>query len=158
MTTASVRLGNLPFGPWNVRPPNGPDEFERYYDLRWRVLRAPWSQDRGSERDEYEVEAVHVGAWLGDKLIGVGRVHFVDATQAHIRFMAVEPESRRAGVGSAILHQLEYIARARRCSRVVLNARDYSVGFYFRHGYFVARESQSLFDSIPHWEMYKILE
>ena len=41
-----------------VRPPQNPEEFERYRDLRWRILRAPWNQPRGSELDEIEAKEI----------------------------------------------------------------------------------------------------
>ena len=33
-----------------VRPPQTPEEFERYRDFRWRILRAPWNQPRRTEQ------------------------------------------------------------------------------------------------------------
>ena len=36
------------------RSPNTDLEFEAYYELRWRVLRKPWGQARGTEHDEYD--------------------------------------------------------------------------------------------------------
>ena len=35
----------------DVREPNNDSEFAHYYDLRWRVLREPWTQSKESERD-----------------------------------------------------------------------------------------------------------
>ena len=32
--------------------PRTTQEWESYFDLRWRVLREPWGQARGSERDD----------------------------------------------------------------------------------------------------------
>ena len=42
------------------RPPQSAEEFAAYYELRWRVLREPWSLPRGSERDELEGSAYPV--------------------------------------------------------------------------------------------------
>ena len=140
-----------------VREPSGASEIDRYYDLRWRVLREPWSQERGQERDEHEGEASHLGAWSGERLVGVGRVHFISLDTAQIRYMAVEPEMQGRGIGGLILEQLELRARQGGAERIVLNARDRAVGFYRRHGYSVTHSSETLFNAIPHWEMLKIL-
>jgi GNAT superfamily N-acetyltransferase len=140
-----------------VREPSGACEMERYYDLRWRVLREPWSQERGQERDEHEREAIHLGAWVGERLVGVGRLHFITPDTAQIRYMAVEPEMQGRGVGSRILNELEVRAGQRGAKRIVLNARDRALGFYHRHGYSVTHSSETLFNAIPHWEMLKTL-
>ena len=55
-----------------VASPRTPKEFEEYYDLRWRILRAPWQQPRGSEKDDWEHLADHVSARdPGGRLLGV---------------------------------------------------------------------------------------
>jgi len=133
------------------------NEMERYYDLRWRVLREPWSQQRGQERDQHETNAIHLGAWVDDRLVGVGRLHFIDSQTAQIRYMAVEPELQGQGIGGRVLRELEERARERGAQRIVLNARDHAVSFYRQHGYSVTHSSEVLFNSIPHWEMEKLL-
>ena len=35
-------------------------EFERYYKLRWKILRAPWKQARGSERVDDDADSTHL--------------------------------------------------------------------------------------------------
>ena len=89
--------------------------------------------------------------------MGVGRVHFIAAQEAQIRYMAVESGVQGRGIGGRILSELEQRARAAGASKIVLNARDRAVTFYRRHGYTVTRESNVLFDSIPHWQMEKAL-
>jgi GNAT superfamily N-acetyltransferase len=139
-----------------IREPRSPEEMESYYDLRWRILREPWSQERGGERDEHEEEAIHLSAWAEGRLIGVGRAHFVGPQEAQIRYMAVESFFRKRGVGAAILHELEKRAQARGAHRIVLNARENALSFYQELGYAVIGRSELLF-SIPHWVMQKIL-
>ena len=140
-----------------LREPASDEELARYYDLRWRVLRQPWTQSRESGTDEFESEAFHLTAWLHDQLLGAGRVHFNSADEAQIRYMAVEPEWAGKGVGSAILRGLEDCARTRGASRIVLNARDTALGFYRKHGYRLVDRSATLFDSVEHWWMEKTL-
>ena len=69
-----------------VNHPESPEEFEEYYDLRWRVLRGPWSQPRGSEKDEFDPTADYVTVRDEDgKLIGIGRMHLNNDREAQIR-------------------------------------------------------------------------
>ena len=56
-------------------------DWQLYYDLRWRLLRAPWQQPKGSEKDEWEQNGYHVMAKSDDgEIVGVGRIH--SATKA----------------------------------------------------------------------------
>ena len=73
-----------------IKEPKTKEEFEQYYDLRWKILRQPWNQPRGSEKDEKENESIHIMLIHNDKVIGCGRGHFNSPTEAQIRYMAVE--------------------------------------------------------------------
>ena len=46
-----------------IRSPETEQEFAAYYELRWRVLRKPWGQPSGSERDELDAAATHVAGY-----------------------------------------------------------------------------------------------
>ncbi|MBW1868494.1 MAG: GNAT family N-acetyltransferase [Deltaproteobacteria bacterium] len=109
-----------------VNHPESPEEFEEYYDLRWRVLREPWSQPRGSEKDEFDPIADHVTVRDEDgKLIGIGRLHLNNDREAQIRYMATEEDARGCGAGRVIIERLETIARERDVHRITLNAREH---------------------------------
>ena len=141
-----------------ARSPATGDERERYYKLRWRVLRAPWSQPRGSEKDDREDEAIHAALWDGSgAAVAVGRVHLNSATEAQIRFMAVDPSWARKGLGSKILAELEASAAALGAQTVVLNSRQEAQEFYRRNGYDVVGEANTLFGAIAHLRMEKKL-
>ncbi len=76
-----------------ITQPESQQDFERYYELRWRMLREPWKQPKGSEKDELEERALHIMVCKEDRLpIAVGRAHFNTDIEAQIRFMAVEPQ------------------------------------------------------------------
>ena len=140
----------------DIREPRTAGDYALYYDLRWRILRQPWTQEKQTERDEHESDAVHLMAWREGKLLGVGRLHLNPAGEAQIRYMAVEEGHNGSGVGSAILKELESRAALRGVKAIVLNARDGARRFYEKHGYAVVREGGLLF-GIVHWEMRKTL-
>jgi predicted GNAT family N-acyltransferase len=141
-----------------VNHPESPEEFEEYYDLRWRVLREPWSQPRGSERDEFDPTADHVTVRDEDgNLIGIGRLHLNNDREAQIRYMATEEDARGYGAGRVIIVQLETIAKERGVRRITLNARENIVGFYEHLGYRVTGEGPTMFDEIRHSKMKKEL-
>jgi ribosomal protein S18 acetylase RimI-like enzyme len=141
-----------------IREPQTPQDFDLIYDLRWRILRQPWGRSRETAWDEFENEAIQLMAWLGPRLIGVGRLHRIGPAEGQIRFMAVEPEYAGQGVGSQVLNRLEASARAAGIRRIVLNARDNAVLFYRRHGYGIVRPSDRLFEHIVQWQMEKNVE
>ena len=144
---------------FTIRQPANPDELQQHYDLRWRVLREPWNQPRGSEQDEFEAIAAHASAYdAAGRLIGVGRLHGDGHGKAQIRYMAIEEEARGRGAGRAIVEHLEQIARRQGISSITLHARADVVGFYLRLGYQVTGAGPTLFGTIEHSNMSKHLD
>lgn len=138
--------------------PSGDEEFARYFDLRWRMLREPWGQPRGSERDALEQRSWHFMACAEDRLpIGVARLHLNSPEQAQIRYMAVEPGWRNQGVGRALVRAAEECARGLAVREIVLQARGGSVPFYRRLGYEETGPGATLFDAVAHVAMRKAL-
>jgi len=135
--------------------PRTPDEFEEYYDLRWRILRKPWTDEKQTGQDEYERTAIHLAAWDGNKLVGTGRCYFISPNEAMIRGMAVEDGYKNQGIGSMILKGLEERAMQVGATRIVLHARESALEFYRKNHYRVVERSYTLFHSIVHWRMYK---
>ena len=70
----------------------------------------------------------------------------------HIGRMAVLPEARRRGVGSAMLQELLAAARARGLTRVLIHARLHAREFYSAHGFEVT-SAVYLEAGIEHCEM-----
>jgi ribosomal protein S18 acetylase RimI-like enzyme len=140
-----------------LREPKTEEEFERYYDLRWRILRKPWTDEKQSGRDQYERTAMHLAAFDGGKLVGAGRCYLVSSNEAQIRGMAVEQDYEKKGIGSMILQGLEERAMQAGARRIVLHARESALEFYRKNHYQVVERSYTLFHSIVHWQMYKDL-
>jgi N-acetylglutamate synthase-like GNAT family acetyltransferase len=139
-----------------LKQPKTIKKFEDYYDLRWRVLREPWQQLGGSEKDELENESFHIMVCgENNKVIGVGRLHFNTETEAQIRYMAVTPEYEKQGIGTSIIAALEAKARQQQCKTIVLHARENAVGFYQKKGYELLEKSHLLFGTIQHFRMRK---
>jgi N-acetylglutamate synthase-like GNAT family acetyltransferase len=141
-----------------IRPPATDPEFEAYYTFRWKILREPWNQPLGSERDDFEGEAVHLAAWDdAGQLVGIGRLHRLAENLGQVRYMAVDPTQRSHGVGKAILQELEARAIALGIEEITLNSRQDAVPFYQKNGYQILKPAPTLFGKIPHFEMWKRL-
>ena len=132
-------------------------DMDQYFELRWRVLRKPWNQPRGSEIDEMDDRAIHLAAYDGDRIVAVARLHFNSEEEAQIRYMAVDERYRNRGIGSEMLKELERVAREKGAKYIVLEARENAVNFYLKNGYVMVKKSFLLFDSIQHYRMMKRL-
>lgn len=141
-----------------ITEPASAEAFEQYYELRWKILRAPWNQVRGSERDDDDGTSTHLMV-MGDnnKLIGVGRLHFNSIREAQIRFMAIDVPEQRKGAGTYLLQALEARAEKHGASNITLDARETALGFYRKQGYSPQGPSHTLFNSIAHVKMTKAL-
>ena len=140
-----------------ITSPKSSADYSKYYDLRWRILRAPWQQVQGSEKDELEATAFHLMAMEKDLIVAVGRLHFIDDSTAQIRYMAVESDYEGRGYGKAILTTLEKHALLYKIKKIILDARENAVGFYQKQGYDIINESHVLYGEIRHFRMKREL-
>ena len=142
-----------------VIEPQTPEEFKQYYSLRYKILRKPWGQPRGSERDNEDEISHHrmiIDEATGDA-IAVGRLQFNTREESQIRYMAVADNYQGQGLGSKIVTALEDIALDKGASRIILQARSNAVQFYQSNGYEIVEKTHLLFDEIQHWLMKKEL-
>lgn len=139
-----------------IREPKTKKEIEEYYNIRWRVLRKPHNQIRGSEKDDLEELAIHLIAYYGEWIpVAVGRAHFNSDVEVQVRFMAVDPHYQNFGLGSSILSALEKRVKTRGASYIILNSRESAVGFYKKNGYRITGKAGRIFGSIQHMKMRK---
>jgi thioesterase domain-containing protein len=140
------------------RSPKTVPEFERYYQLRWQILRKPWDQPLGSERDGLEQESIHrMIIDANENVLAVGRLEKSSQFSGQIRFMAVNTKTQGQGLGQQIIVALEHQAQKLGITEVTLNAREDAIGFYQKLGYSLQGFSHLLFDEIKHFTMSKTL-
>jgi len=143
---------------FNIRLPETSADWDAYYTCRWELLRKPWDQPLGSEKDEHDADGYHVMAVNGDgQVIGVGRVHFNNPTEAQVRYMAVREDSSQQGIGSLILTKLENYAVEKGAQKIMLFARENAIDFYLKRGYFNQGPAHNLYGQIPHLHMTKTI-
>ena len=144
----------------NIIEPKSPEEFIRYYNLRYEILRKPWGQSQGTEKDEAEEASIHrmlIDEKTGEAL-AVGRLQFNSSDEAQIRYMAVADEFQGQGLGSRIISTLENIAQRHGNKWMILSARENAIQFYKNNGYKIVKKTYLLFDEIQHWLMRKELK
>jgi N-acetylglutamate synthase-like GNAT family acetyltransferase len=131
---------------------------EAYFNLRWRVLRKPWGQPPGSERDEQEQSCFQLAAFNHDnEVIACGRLQMNSPVDAQIRFMAVDQLFQGKGAGKLIMTGLEAKARESGAEKIILQARENAVPFYLSCGFQIVEPTFLLFGEIQHFLMGKSL-
>ncbi len=138
-----------------IRSPRSKSEYDAMYDLRWRILREPWNQPRGSEKDDMEDKSFLFLVKLDDRLVATARFHKNSESEGQIRYLAVEEEYRRQGIASKLLYYIEGFAIRLRISSIILNARQTAQKLFEKVGYKISKEGHLLFGEIPHFVMYK---
>lgn len=143
---------------FQVTTPDTAQALEDYYHFRWTMLRKPWGQPEGSEKDEYDSHAIHrMVVDEHNQLIATGRLHITDVEEGQVRYMAVSENVRGKNIGTLIMMALEQEARKLGLKRLILNTRDDSAGFYIKCGYQVTGDVSTLFGSMTLQQMKKTL-
>ncbi|WP_161889854.1 GNAT family N-acetyltransferase [Pontibacter russatus] len=141
-----------------VIEPATPEEFEKYYRLRYEVLRQPWGEPEGSERAPDDATAIH--AMLVEEngeVVGVCRLHLNTPQEGQLRFMGIREDKRGQQLGFRLMEYMEARAKALGAITLMLHARPNAVNFYRRNGYEVVKESYILFGTMQHYLMTKQL-
>ena len=141
-----------------VIEPATPEEFEKYYRLRYETLREPWGEPEGSERAPDDATAIH--AMLVDEegeAVGVCRLHLNTPQEGQLRFMGIREDKRGQQLGFRLMEYMEARAKALGAITLMLHARPNAVNFYRRNGYEVVKESYILFGTMQHYLMTKQL-
>lgn len=140
-----------------IRNPQNTQEWYAYYDLRYRILREPLNQPRGSEKNEGDASGIHVALYENDILLAIARVDDSGSGTAQVRFVAVESNQQGKGLGKQIMLAAEQVAQEQGATKIILHARDYAVDFYLRLNYTLVEPSYKLFDVLQHFLMEKTL-
>ena len=121
---------------FNLKSPSSYQEWREYFLFRYKILRKPLGLHRSTIRDKIEKISFHIMATNNKgEIIGVGRLHFVNTKESQIRYMAVDKNFRKKGVGNAIVHKLEMHSIDSHRNNIILNARENAVIFYSKLGY-----------------------
>jgi ribosomal-protein-alanine N-acetyltransferase len=108
-----------------------------------------WRQERvGKAINDPETNVVVVGTQ--GVVVGFGIMTYPD-DEAHLLLLAVRRESRRRGIGSAILDWLEAVAATAGVQRIRLEARRDNLAareFYCAHGYHEREIRQAMYSGI----------
>ena len=140
---------------FEIRSPISEEEWERYDNFRWEVLRKPLKMSHIPLKDNLEEASIHLmGVTSEGKILACGRLHLNTSEEAQIRYMGVSEDLRRSGIGSKMIKKLEEKAINQGANQIMLNARENAVAFYKSLGYFEVGPYESDIQ-IPHTRMEK---
>ena len=139
------------------KTPSSSEEFKNYDLFRWEILRKPIGKSIESLKDEYEDSSYHLIGVIDNKIIACGRLHFNNAYEAQIRYMAIDEHYQRKGLGLKVIELLEAEAKKKQINKIVLNARNHVIEFYKKSGYKAVRKYEGSDTGIHHTPMEKIL-
>lgn len=124
--------------------------------VRWAVFVEEQGVDQSVELDGKDADAHHVVAFEDGSPVGTARVRMVDDTVAKAERVAVIESERGTGIGTALMHAVEDIARERGATAMRLHAQTRVREFYDELGYEVVGDR---FEEagIPHVAMTKQL-
>ncbi|MFM7668064.1 MAG: GNAT family N-acetyltransferase [Bacteroidota bacterium] len=141
-----------------IRSPKSDKEWVEYYDLRYRVLRKPWNQPRGSERNDGDESGLHFALFESGIIKAIARLDESAPFEAQVRFVAVEFNNQGCGYGRLIMETCENLAKNRGDLKMILHAREVALDFYKRLDYKLVEKSHLLFGEIQHYLMVKVLD
>jgi N-acetylglutamate synthase-like GNAT family acetyltransferase len=141
-----------------IRSPKTKEEWDKYYQLRWEILRKPWNQPLGSEKDSSEDTSIHFMAVDDDNdILGVCRLQKNSETEGQIRFMAIAEKAQGKGIGKLLINAVENKSKELGIKTIILQARENAVPFYKSCNYTIIEKTFLLFNSIQHYLMTKKL-
>ena len=133
------------------------DDMDAIFALRRVVFIDEQNVDVDEEWDGRDDAAVHAVAFIGDEVVGTGRLLTDEGGETcRIGRMAVRQDLRRRGIGDRILATLESAARERGFVQSLLHAQTYVKDFYAQAGY--AEQGETFMEAgIEHVTMTKDL-
>jgi predicted GNAT family N-acyltransferase len=139
-----------------VRSPQSEKEWKAYYDLRYRILRAPLNQPIGSERNEGDASGIHLALFVNEVIVAIARLDQAEPNISQVRFVAVDENTRGEGYGRIIMEAAENQSKEMGNHKMILHARDYAQKFYEIIGYTTIEKSYKLYDVLQHFLMEKM--
>jgi N-acetylglutamate synthase-like GNAT family acetyltransferase len=130
---------------------------EAIIELRYSVLRKPWGQSKESATDDLESSSIHAFIKHNTEIIACGRLQNNGEGIGQVRYMAINQDFQRKGLGKLILKCLEDEAKKIKLKKIELQARENACEFYKACGYSLEEKTFLLWDLIQHYKMSKLI-
>ena len=134
----------------------GSPEYHQMVKLRDAILRKPLGLTFTPDDLEKEKDNILIAAFEEDRMLGCCMLVEENPSVVRLRQMAVLYDLQGKGIGRALMNFAENLARDRGYKKVVMHARDNSIGFYEKVGYKI-KGDKFIEITIPHYVMEKEL-
>jgi len=120
-----------------IKSPKTREEFKAYYALRYHVLREPFNQQKGTEKDDYEPISQHFMAVdrKSGELVGAVKLFEKEPGIGQFSHMAVAPSRQSQGVGHILIGAVESAALDSGYETLGTMSRLTSTRFFEKYGY-----------------------
>ncbi len=135
---------------------HGTPEYQKMVKLREDILRKPLGLGFTTNELEQEKSNMLIGAFEEEDILGCCMLVEENPEIVRLRQMAVLNDLQGKGIGRAIMHFAENIARDRGYRILSMHARKNAIGFYEKMGYKVTGDEFTEV-TIPHYVMEKKL-
>lgn len=135
---------------------HGTPDFQKMVKLREDILRKPLGLGFTTNELEQEKSNILIGAFEDEDILGCCMLVEENPEIVRLRQMAVLNDLQGKGIGRAIMHFAENIARDRGYRILSMHARKNAIGFYEKMGYKVTGDEFTEV-TIPHYVMEKKL-
>jgi len=135
---------------------HGSPSYQEMIALRMEILRKPLGLSFNPEDLEKEVQDILIGVFDDDQLVACCILTKVNTETCKLRQMAVHPKMQKNGVGAALMHFAENVAKDNGYKNMVMNSRKTAVGFYEKLGFAISSDEFEEV-TIPHFQMSKQL-
>jgi N-acetylglutamate synthase-like GNAT family acetyltransferase len=123
-----------------IKVPKTREDFKAYYELRYRVLRAPWGQPKDTEKDDYEPISQHFMAIdeTNGKVVGVIKMFEKSEGVGWVSHLAIDPGYQKKGVGKLLMDTVEHAAREKGYHVIGCMSRLNTTAYFERMGFVTA--------------------
>jgi N-acetylglutamate synthase-like GNAT family acetyltransferase len=124
----------------SIKIPKTREDFKAYYELRYKVLRAPWGQPKDTEKDDYEPISQHFMAIdeTNGKVVGVIKMFEKSEGVGWVSHLAIDPGYQKKGVGKLLMDTVEHAAREKGYHVIGCMSRLNTTAYFERMGFVTA--------------------
>lgn len=123
-----------PTGQIAIREVVSAEDLETIYVIRDRVFVDEQSLTSNARNDPDDRRSIHYLADVDEEPVGTGRLTIL-GQEAQVAWVAVLPEYRRYGLGSALMDVMIERSEQENASYIILNAQVHARNFYRRLGF-----------------------
>jgi GNAT superfamily N-acetyltransferase len=135
---------------------HGSSEYMQMVRLRDDILRKPLGLGFTKEELDAEKNNILIAAFEDENILGCCMLVEESPEKVRLRQMAVLNDLQGKGIGRALMHFAENLARDRGYKTLTMHARKNATGFYEKMGYKIA-SGEFTEVTIPHYVMEKKL-